>query len=765
MGRRSLALLLGPIVLAGALVSPGSVAASSPVKVVVIVGPVGSLTSSYISDARSVAATALRYTPNVVQIYSPNATWAAVKPALQGASIVVYMGHGNGFPSPYRPTLYPPGQDGLGLNPVAGGDNSTTQYYGESILAANVRLAPNAIVLLHHLCYASGNSEPGMPEPTLDVAQQRVDNFGAGWLETGARAVIADAHYGSDYYINALFGTDETVDAMWRGAPAVQGNFMAFSSTRTPGALGEMDPNTPTSGFYRSLVGDPTLRTTAVTGGTSGGTSGGAGLAAPGTAVVAVDGAGLYADPTLTSVAGSPGPVATLPAGTSLRLITVAGIAPDGSTVFQVVTADGTESGFMSATALARPAVPALVIGDVSAAPAVISPNGDGRDDAVRVSALLSAAATWSVTFSTASGAVLAQSSGSGSLVSATWDGRAGGAQVPDATYRWTISASDPASGASAASGGVVRVDVTPPLLVPTTPTSLVPATFSPNGDGIADRIATGVTSSEAGTLDATVATASGQVVTTFGVPLKVGANTVTWDGRSSTGTIVPDGSYVLSIVPRDVAGNQGAALTRALDVYSAVVASPAAPGIIDPADPNHLAPASTTLGFALASPATVSWTVSDAAGRTIVTHLAGASLAPSSYAFAWNGRDASGAIVPSGTYYSNVVATNGAQTLRTRMPFTVGAFAVAPSLSSPARGQILTVVVTSAEPLRTNPRLTVAQPGVAARAFTLARSGSTYRVTFVIARTGSAGRLVLRVSGVDRAGVARSSSVTLALR
>ena len=57
----------------------------------------------------------------MTEIYSPNATWPAVKAALQGASLVVYMGHGNGWPSPYRDALYPPTQDGFGLNPTAGG--------------------------------------------------------------------------------------------------------------------------------------------------------------------------------------------------------------------------------------------------------------------------------------------------------------------------------------------------------------------------------------------------------------------------------------------------------------------------------------------------------------------------------------------------------------------------------------------------------------------------------------------------------------------
>ena len=82
---------------------------------------------------------------------------------------------------------------------IAGSGDVTTQYWGESYLASDVQLAPNAIVLLHHLCYASGNSEPGAAQPTLDVAQQRVDNMAAGWIAAGARTVIADSNYGNTY--------------------------------------------------------------------------------------------------------------------------------------------------------------------------------------------------------------------------------------------------------------------------------------------------------------------------------------------------------------------------------------------------------------------------------------------------------------------------------------------------------------------------------------------------------------------------------------
>ncbi len=270
MRRTTIAALLTLLALAGALIAPAGLVAAAPAKVVVIVGPVGSVTASYKSDADAIAAAALKYTPDVVKIYTPNATWDVVKAALQGANVVVYLGHGNGFPSPYRTSPWPLTQDGVGLNPAAGGGDTSVAYYGESYLANEVRLAPNAFVLLVHLCYASGNSEPGRGDPTLAVAQQRIDNYGAGFLAAGARAVVADAHYGSSYYMDALFTTGQTIEAVWRGAPAARGNYGSFASTRTPGALAEYDPDTPTTGYYRSFVGDPTLTTAAVTGGTPG---------------------------------------------------------------------------------------------------------------------------------------------------------------------------------------------------------------------------------------------------------------------------------------------------------------------------------------------------------------------------------------------------------------------------------------------------------------------------------------------------------------
>jgi hypothetical protein len=195
MKRGSVIVVVGLLALAmaGSLMPIGvSAELRAAPKVVVIVGPVGAATDGYRRLAEEAAVAAAKYTPNVVRIYSPDATWSAVRQALQGASIVLYLGHGNGWPSRYRDSLYPVTQDGFGLNPTAGAGDSH-QYFGEDVIGREVKLARHAVVILSHLCYASGNSEPGLPEGPLEIGQQRVDNYAAGFVRAGADAVIADS--------------------------------------------------------------------------------------------------------------------------------------------------------------------------------------------------------------------------------------------------------------------------------------------------------------------------------------------------------------------------------------------------------------------------------------------------------------------------------------------------------------------------------------------------------------------------------------------
>src|SRR4029079_5617913 len=233
---------------------PASVSAASRVdpKVAIVVGPVGSMTGYYIGLANQAATEAAKYTSNVVKVYSPDATWPAVKQALQGASIVVYLGHGNGWPSPYRDSLTPSTPNGFGRNPSTG--STAHQYFGEGKIGKEIHLAKNAVVVFRHLCYASGNSEPGLPEGSLDTGQQRVDNYAAGFIRAGASAVIAEAYMGPAYYVKSILAGKASVDRIWRSAPTFHDNLLSFASLRSPGYTAVMDTDTPTSGFHRSIV-------------------------------------------------------------------------------------------------------------------------------------------------------------------------------------------------------------------------------------------------------------------------------------------------------------------------------------------------------------------------------------------------------------------------------------------------------------------------------------------------------------------------------
>jgi hypothetical protein len=245
--------MAGALLMVAALVPTASAASVAP-KVAIIVGPVGSpITDDYRAAANAAASAALQITPNVVKVYSPNATWPAVRAAVDGASVVVYLGHGNGWPSRYSSTLQPQTQDGFGLNPVAGVDDIAHQYYGESFVST-LHLSPGAVVMFSHLCYASGSSEPGLSDGTFSDVLSRVDNFAAGFFEAGAGAVVAEGHQDPAPLMAAAIRGPAAVAKAWANASWGHGHETSYASTRTPGASLTLDPNTPTSGYYRSIA-------------------------------------------------------------------------------------------------------------------------------------------------------------------------------------------------------------------------------------------------------------------------------------------------------------------------------------------------------------------------------------------------------------------------------------------------------------------------------------------------------------------------------
>jgi hypothetical protein len=259
-GRRSfstirfigIAVIASVLAVGGLATHPETVAAAG-MKVVIVVGPVGSSTSNYIYNAKKLAAQARSYGATVYEIYSPHATWARVKKYAQGANVFIYLGHGNGYPSPYGAfNRYT--KDGLGLNATDG--SSTNKYYGEFYVDHYLNFAPNSVVILNRLCYASGNSEWGSANPTKATAIKRVDNFGAGFLRTGARAVFAEGTASASYILYGLFKTSRTIKQIFWSDPSRSTHYdFSFSSRRTPGKIAIMDPSSP-GRYYRSVIGD-----------------------------------------------------------------------------------------------------------------------------------------------------------------------------------------------------------------------------------------------------------------------------------------------------------------------------------------------------------------------------------------------------------------------------------------------------------------------------------------------------------------------------
>ena len=253
--RVGLALLLAAIFAAGGLASTAEPAAAAGKKVVIVVGPAGSNTANYIYNAKKLASQARGYGATVYEVYSPNATWAKVKSVAQGANLFIYLGHGNGWPSPYKPyQVYT--KDGLGLNATAGAGNSNVKYWGEYYVDRYLTFAPNAVVILNRLCYASGNSEWGSANPTKSVAIQRVDNYGSPFLRSNARAIFAEGIASASYVLYGLFRTDRTITQIFWNAPNATKTYrFSFVSSRNPSYKALMDPMAP-SRYYRSVIGN-----------------------------------------------------------------------------------------------------------------------------------------------------------------------------------------------------------------------------------------------------------------------------------------------------------------------------------------------------------------------------------------------------------------------------------------------------------------------------------------------------------------------------
>ncbi|HEX7195861.1 MAG TPA: hypothetical protein VF364_03400 [Candidatus Limnocylindria bacterium] len=236
-------IVLALAILAAGLGFAAPAAAATPIKVAVIVGPVGELTPVYLSLAEAAAAAAETRGASVARAYSPNANAEQVLAAVEGANIVIYLGHGVGSPNPYSANPNPATTNGWGLNgPNAVGTHAdswrdgTLAYYGESWIAEHARPAPGWVMIYSNACYAPGASE-GFDTPADEKkAAQRVSAYSRGPLvDLGASAYFATDFYEGAAHLVAALLDDPTLP--YGEVFASEPNFMAEGLIRLPHGL------------------------------------------------------------------------------------------------------------------------------------------------------------------------------------------------------------------------------------------------------------------------------------------------------------------------------------------------------------------------------------------------------------------------------------------------------------------------------------------------------------------------------------------------
>ncbi len=181
------------------------------------------------------------------------------------------------------------------------------------------------------------------------------------------------------------------------------------------------------------------------------------------------------------------------------------------------------------------------------AAPRIVSPNGDGRDDSAAISYRLNAPALVTATLVDRNGRSLAtlfsepRGAGAHGFVFT-------GERIPDGAYRIVLTATDPAGK---------KVTSTVNVLVSRTLSALAlgRGVFSPNGDGRHDTVQVRFTLAAPAHVRLWVLRAGRPVASVFEGGLAAGAHVLSWDGGIQTARL-PDGRYEVELTVSDPSAN-----------------------------------------------------------------------------------------------------------------------------------------------------------------------------------------------------------------
>jgi flagellar hook assembly protein FlgD len=192
------------------------------------------------------------------------------------------------------------------------------------------------------------------------------------------------------------------------------------------------------------------------------------------------------------------------------------------------------------------PGPPLLAVQRLRAAPAVLTPNGDGVDETTRISFSLTTAATATVEILDGSGATVRRLANARSFPAGAtrllWDGRNGsGVLVPDGLYSVLVAAQSPGQSDSATEDLIV--DRTLGHL------AVAPRPFSPNGDGRRETTTVTFELARPATTRVLVLYRDQRIATLrSAADLQAGRQSFVWGGRTRWGTRAVDRRYTVRV-------------------------------------------------------------------------------------------------------------------------------------------------------------------------------------------------------------------------
>jgi len=296
----------------------------------------------------------------------------------------------------------------------------------------------------------------------------------------------------------------------------------------------------------------------------------------------------------------------------------------------------------------------------VSVAPALFSPNGDGRSDVAEFAQSSAPGDEWAGRILSSQGTVVRSYSWKGDVASFVWDGTdQAGNPVGDGTYSYELTSTDAAGNAFAAPVVKVAVETEKKAVK----LDVDQRAFSPNGDGVKDILAMtptvqspervrryelSILAQEGPAAFVAVRTWKGDA----GMPARF-----VWDGKTDSGIPAPDGRYAASLVilysnDDRVEGGTPAFL---LDTVAPKIEASVEPALFSPNGDGR----SDTVRITQKALPGDDWTgrMIAADGRTVKTWAWRSQVA----SFDWDGRGDSGNLLADGSYIYEIASTDAA--------------------------------------------------------------------------------------------------------